>query len=375
MLITIIAFILILGLLVLVHEFGHFIVAKKSGVTVDEFGIGFPPRVFAKRYRETLYSINIIPLGGFVKIKGVPGDEEDSAKLKDKDAFAKQPFWRKSLILMSGVIMNLLLAIILFSIGFIVGLPSVIDDQVIASNAHIENEAIQVIAVAADTGASEQGVAPGDTIISIDGHTFQNVAEIQAYNADKIEQDVVVVFAHESETFTKNIRITESKDSGLGVLGVALVKVGEISYPWYKAIGLGFTTTFRMVGLIFASLGDLIARLFTGGGVSEDVAGPVGIAVLTGQVTRLGFIYILQFVALLSINLAIFNALPIPALDGGRFLFVLIEKLRGKTNNQNIEGTAHRLGFVLLILLVILVTFRDIGQHSESIKGFFQSIF
>lgn len=374
MIITIIAFIVILSLLVLVHEFGHFIAAKKNGVDVEEFGFGFPPKIFGVKYKGTLYSLNWIPLGGFVKIKGVPGEEKNPELLKQKDSFAQKKFWQKLLILASGVLMNILLAAVLLSIGFMIGLPGDVEDNNIKSGAIVKDVHLQVIAVSEDSFAPDAGIEIGDTLVQIDGKNFSTPEQVQDYNRDKTGQVVQVILQRGDETLTKDVQVTYLTEENRGVLGLSLVKVGFISYPWYKAIWYGAITSIKLVWFVIVALVDLVRNLIVNAEVPSDVAGPVGIAAMTGQVTRLGFVYILQFVAVLSVNIALFNALPIPALDGGRLLFIIIEKIRRKANNEKIEGAAHRIGFILLLLLVLMVTFRDITRYSGTIIQFFKNI-
>jgi len=240
MFLTIIVFILILGLLVFVHEFGHFIMAKRNGVKVEEFGFGFPPRIFSKKIKGTIYSINLIPLGGFVK--------------ENQKDFNKQSILKRVKILSAGVLMNIL----------------------------------------------------------------------------------------------------------LGALCLTVVSVSV--YPWYKGIFMGVINAFYLIGLILAALAGLLRDLIWLGRFSNDVFGPIGIASITGQVIREGFLSVFYFIALLSINLAIINILPFPALDGGRLLFLGIEKIKGKPISQKTERIVHGIGFALLIGLMIVITWKDISR-------------
>ena len=373
---TVIIFIIILGLLVFVHELGHFLVARRNGVFAEEFGFGFPPRILglykAKNGRrkliwgskgvespDTVYSLNWIPLGGFVKIRGEDGDEK-----KDPKSFAfKKPLTRMR-ILAAGVAMNFLLAAVLLSIGYFVGIPQAVED---ATNGKLKNEKIQILETVPGSPAEAMGIKVGDQIIGAvreNGQivNFSTIEEIQNFINARKGQGIKIDVKRGNETLELSGIPRTDFPANEGALGISLVKTAEVSYPWYEAIWRGVKSTFDLAGLILTAFGNLLWKLIMGKSVGMDVSGPVGIAVLTGQVVKLGFIYILQFTALLSVNLAIINILPIPALDGGRILFILIEKLKGKPVSQKFEQRAHNVGFALLITLMILVTVRDVAK-------------
>lgn len=373
---TVLVFIIILGLLVFVHEFGHFLVARRNGVFAEEFGFGFPPRIFGlykakngkrklvwgskdMKSENTIYSVNWIPLGGFVKILGEDGQEK-----KDPKSFSsKKPFARVR-ILAAGVAMNFLLAAMLLSIGYFVGIPQAVED---AANGNFKNEKIQIIETIPGSPASRMGIQIGDQIVGAGAGdnqitAFNTVEEVQNFiNANK-GQEIKLNLKRRDETLALSGTPRTDFPASEGALGISLVKTAQVSYPWYEAIWRGAKTTVDLAGMIFVAFGNLLWKLITGHSVGMDVSGPVGIAVLTGQVAKLGFIYILQFTALLSVNLAIINILPIPALDGGRILFILIEKLKGSAVSQKFEQRAHNIGFALLITLMVFVTFRDVAR-------------
>ncbi|OGY78998.1 MAG: RIP metalloprotease RseP [Candidatus Kerfeldbacteria bacterium RIFCSPHIGHO2_02_FULL_42_14] len=372
---TLVWFIIILAVLVLIHEFGHFIAAKRSGVLVEEFGFGFPPKLFGVRYRGTLYSFNAIPFGGFVKLKGVPGEDAHPEHFDDHNSFAKKAFLQKFFILSGGVFMNILLAVMLFAVGFTIGMPQVLDKSNLFSAARIRDEFIQIVETEPTLSAAQAGIQAGDTLLTLDGQVVRSIEEVQEYNAERIGQTVAVQVRRGDETLTFPVNVSALENEERGVLGVQLARVGTVSYPWYLSFGFGIVYALQILWLILGAFATLLIDLITSGQVSADLSGPVGIAAMTGQVAKLGFVYVLQFVALLSLNLALFNILPIPALDGGRIFFLIIEKLRRKKNSERVENVVHRIGFALLLVLIVLVTFRDLHRYSDSIKAFFSGIF
>ncbi|MFA6285360.1 MAG: RIP metalloprotease RseP [Parcubacteria group bacterium] len=382
---TVLIFIIILGLLVFVHELGHFLVARRNGVFAEEFGFGFPPRIFGlykdkngKRKivwgskdvesEDTIYSANWIPLGGFVKIRGEDGEEN-----KDPKSFAsKKPFTRVR-ILAAGVAMNIILAAVLLSIGYFVGIPQAVEDTAAGT---LKDEKIQIIETIPGTPAEQMGIKIGDQVVGAVGDNnqiagFSTIEDVQGYiNANK-GREISLEIRRGAETVKVTGIPRTDFPASEGSLGISLVKTAQVSYPLLESIWRGVRSTFDLAGMIIVAFGSLLWKLITGHSVGMDVSGPVGIAVLTGQVAKLGFIYILQFAAVLSVNLAIINILPIPALDGGRILFILIEKIKGNPVSQKIEARAHNIGFALLITLMVVVTFRDVARLDvlEKIKN------
>ncbi len=361
---TLLLFILVLSLLVFVHEFGHFIVAKRMGMKVEEFGFGFPPRLWGVQRGETMYSINWIPLGGFVKIKGESGEHAG-----DHDSFASKKAWQRFLVLVAGVAMNLLLAMVLFSIGYMSGLPSVVDET-LPNSARVSEEAITVMQVVDGSPAAVAGIVAGDEIVSVDGQVFVSDAQAREYMAQHSSEGIQLVVQKSDGTYSTSALTSEYLESvdTTGV-GLAFVTTGLVSYPFFQAIGQGVWTTIQLTGEVVAAFYGLIRDLIITQHVGVDLSGPVGIAVMTGQVAAMGFVYLLQFTAILSINLAIINIFPFPALDGGRVLFLFLEKLRGRPVNQRVEIAAHNLGFMLLMVLVVLVTYKDLVTFSDEILG------
>lgn len=356
MFITILIFIAVLAVLVLAHEFGHFIVAKKFGCRVDEFGFGFPPKLFGFKKGGTEYTLNLLPLGGFVKIKGEQGEGE-----QDADSFAHKSAGRRVLILAAGVIMNVLVAVVLMQIVMAVGTRQLIDERV-SPSAHIEDRRTQIVQILDNSPAKTAGVEPGDIIVSVEG-VSQPVtsANLRAALQQEPTKERRIVLKRADSEITKNLAAAKLQETDQYGFGVGLIETGIVSYPLPVALWKGVTQTWYITAETFKAFGGMLHKLFIGEKVSEELAGPVGIAVLTREVASAGFMPLLQLIALLSINLAIINVLPIPALDGGRILFVLIEKLRGgKKVRAQIENIVHVIGFLLLLLLIFIVTYRDI---------------
>lgn len=378
---TLLLFIIILGLLVFVHELGHFLVARKLGVKAEEFGFGFPPRaigiyregnkwrwVFKKTPRadSTIYSLNWIPLGGFVKIKG-----EDGSDKTDADSFAGKAVWKRIAIVAAGVSMNLVLAAAILSVGFGVGIPQALDGAM--PGAKIKNRGMQIVSVAKKSPADAAGLRAGDEILSVDGKKM-DFKELQAYVTGLVGEDVVYSIKSSGVVAEKKIKPVILPETGKGGIGIGLVETGIVSYPWHLAIWRGVAETGYLIKEILTAFYTLLRDLIFGKSVAVDLSGPVGIAVLTGRVARLGFAYILQFAAVLSVNLAIVNILPVPALDGGRLLFLAIEKIRRRPVSQKLESVIHNIGFALLMLLVAVITYRDFVKFGDKFQNLWENI-
>ncbi|MFC1640827.1 RIP metalloprotease [Patescibacteria group bacterium] len=361
MLLTIVAFVVVLGLLIFVHELGHFIAAKKAGCRVDEFGFGFPPKIFGIKRGETEYTINWLPIGGFVRIFG-----EDGSGEKDKKSFASKKAWVRTLILAAGISMNILLAAFLFSIGYGIGFPQAIPSDGI-EGATITEEKVQVSYVEPDTPAAIAELETLDEIYSFNGVRIQKSEDLTNAVKDSLGEEVEVVIKRGGEEMNVTITPREEYPEDQGPIGIELVETGIVAYPWYRAVWEGIRTAFTTLLMIVVSLYYLIRDAIATGEFQEGaIRGPVGIAVLTGQFAKQGIAYLLWFAGFLSVNLALINALPFPALDGGRLLFIGIEKLRGgKKVKQSTENIIHLIGFGLLILMVVVITFRDVIHFQD----------
>jgi regulator of sigma E protease len=365
-----IVFILILGLLIFVHELGHFLMARRNGIRAEEFGFGFPPRAVGiirdeetKKFKwvwggkdivsdNTVYSINWIPLGGFVKIKGADTMEPG------EDSFIGKSAWIRIKVLAAGVVMNFILAWFLISIGLMIGAPEAIDS--IAANGN--SSKIQISDVQTESPASAMGFKIGDEVLKKQksGLDFAIVKDVQDYISANKGREITLKIKRGDKILSLSGTPRADAPLGQGPLGISLVETTIIKYPWYQAIWKGLTTVIDLIGAMVVGLFVLIKNILTTQHAGVEVAGPVGIAVMTKQFTSLGLIYVLQFAALLSINLGIINAFPFPALDGGRILFILIEKVKGSPVSQKTEQMFHSVGFVLLILLMLFITFKDV---------------
>lgn len=370
--VAVVAFVVILGLLVLVHEFGHFWVARRAGVAVEEFAIGFPPRLLSWVRRGTRYSFNLVPFGGFVRLAG---EEEPASGTLAATSGSEGPSgislfqasrWRRAAIMFAGVAMNFLLGAALLAVGFGVGLPQVVDGDLPANARDVRT---QVISVAASSPAAQAGIQPGDALVSLDGQPVASLQQVQAYTGSHAGQPIAVVVRRgQGQEISLTLTPQQLPESeGRAAVGVGLATVGRVAVPWWRAPWEGLVAAWSLVVAILFGLGEIIGKLFGAGSGPVDVAGPIGVAVLTGQAVQLGWLYVLQFVAVLSINLAVINLLPLPALDGGRLAVLGIEAIRRKALPERFENSLHRFGFGALIALLILVTVVDARRFGAGI--------
>lgn len=358
-----IAAISIVSLLVL-HEFGHFILAKKFGVKVEEFGIGYPPRIFGKKFGETLYSINLLPFGAMVKIPGADGDD---AAVENSRRYTSKPIWQRFLILVGGIVSFWIAAAILLSIVFSLGATQAISDE---EGGVLANPKVQILAVAANSPAQIAGIKVGDTIKQFSPVTgeiqfsISKVKEVQDLTEQYKGQEITLTIQRGKDILTVSLVPRASPPQGEGAMGVALVRTALITYPWWQAPIKGVTATVDLTNNIIIGWGQILANLIKGQGLPQGVQfmGPIGMGSLIGQAAQVGINYFLQFIAVISISLAVFNLLPIPALDGGRLLFLAIEKIKGKAIPRKIEDNITTACFSLLVLLMIFITIKDITR-------------
>ncbi len=341
MLITVVAFLGVLVVLIIAHELGHFFTAKASGVKVEEFGLGFPPRLLGIRRGETLYSLNAVPLGGFVKMAG----EVDPTAPR---SLASKRIGTRILVLGAGSLMNALLPLLLFSIAFMV------PHNVIVGEVLVEE-------VALNSPAARAGIEPGDTLLLVNNKPVRNISDVQRNIFLNLGKNITLLVKHDNGT-TENIRLTPrwKPPAGQGATGIMVKTLDPSiirqSQPFWKAIPMGVKQCIETFVLFKNAIASMII-----GAAPVAIAGPVGIAQITGEVARAGIGPLLEFAAFLSLNLAIINILPFPALDGGRIAFVLLEWFRrGKRISAKTEGTVHMVGFAMLMGLILLITYQDI---------------
>jgi regulator of sigma E protease len=357
--ITIIAFIVILSILVLIHELGHFLVAKKVGIKVEEFGIGFPPRAYGKKYGETLYSINWLPIGGFVKMYGE--DEAGGGKISgqkaadrvqedEKRAFYAQPLWQRMIVVVAGVVMNFILAVVVISFLFAtVGVP-------LPSNSIIVSE------VNHSSPAEKAGLKTNDKILAIDG---QKVSQIDSFikATKKLKgKSLNLEVVRNGKEFQTSLTPREIYPKDEGPMGIAITDIEVKKYSWWQAPVFGTIEAAKFSWMIVSGLGSMAYDFAVHGTKPQGLAGPVGVAQLTGQAVQAGWASVLWFLALLSLNLAVLNILPIPALDGGRFFFMLIELVTRRKVSPKYEALAHGIGLVVLLGLMLVLTIFDVAR-------------
>lgn len=327
---TIIYAIIIFCLLIFVHELGHFIVAKVCGVKVNEFAIGMGPAIFKKQKGETLYAVRLFPIGGFCAMEG---EDEDS---EDDRAFNNKPAWQRALVLTAGSFMNLLTAVVLMIvIAFVVGQATTTVNEVLD-----------------DSPAYRAGMMSGDRIVEVDGTAVDEWNDVITYIGESSRDTADIVVERDGAQQTLTAALEYDKESGRNKIGIT----PEMKHSVAGSVGSGMKNTWNMTVMMY----KVIKQLFTGDVSVSELSGPVGIVYAVNQSAKAGVIYVVYLASLLSLNLAIMNMLPFPALDGGRLLFLLIRKITGKRITDAIEGKIHFIGIILLMVLMVYVTWNDI---------------
>jgi regulator of sigma E protease len=383
---TIIIFIAILLLLVLIHEAGHFFAAKISKVRVEEFAFGFPPRIFSIKKGETNYVFNALPVGGYVKIYGENGEEKEGDK--DKSFVNKSPLI-KIFILSAGVIMNIVLAYILITISLYGTTNFQIDSdtneyKTFLKEGRIKDEYFVIANVSDNSPAKRAGLSVGDKIHNIYINQEDREGKVLLYknldlekSSEEITNNIVDNLNSKNSGFNDSITLVYQNIKGIAtttiagvyglenisdkkLVGISFVKFARVNLKPLEAFKIGFIKTGEAISGTISGFWELFINLFKNGQISENVSGPVGIFNMVGEASNLGFDYLLLFAAVLSISLAVFNILPFPALDGGRILFVLIEWITRKKISEKWQGILNGAGFIILILLMIIVSARDL---------------
>ena len=388
MLITIMVFLVILSLLVLVHEAGHFFVAKKFGIKIEEFGFGFPPRLFAKKFGETFYSINWLPIGGFVKLYGEDpagggkiriNDKGLMIKDNDKRAFFAKTPWQRGIVIIAGVIMNAILAAIIFYIflgisGFKTELPLLSNYKFFGVNQTNFSEVV-ISSIAKNSPAEKQGLKALTKVIAVNGQKItdsKNFIDIVGKNRGR-EIEITWSVLQTNEIHKTKIIPRLNPPKSEGALGVGLFSLSTAVLNYETPVQKAFSGIVHPINLMAYNLnvmGNLVKISFekkTTEPLSQGISGPVGIASLTGSILEIQnlkekILQLLNLAGILSISLAFFNLLPIPALDGGRLFFILIEAFTGRKVNPRFESLAHTIGMAVLLFLMVLITFKDIGK-------------
>ena len=358
---SVLIFIIILAVLIIVHEYGHFIVAKKGGIRVDEFGLGYPPRAKTLFKRKgTLFTLNWLPFGGFVKIFGEnPDDESLNGEFK-ASAFVNKPKWLQALVLFAGPFMNFLFAWLIIFLSLLIGLPTGIDEKM--NPEFITDKAVMVTEIYPNSPAEMSGIKPGDVIDSVkikNEEYFLNGSDELKELVGLNNKEVFEIKYKRGETL-ESVNITPKEINGGYMLGLSLNSFGVYKPSFFIAFIDSFKFTWSLISSITEALFNLIIGAFSGGADISNLTGPVGIVSLVGDATKLGLVYILSFAAVISVNLGVVNLIPFPALDGGRLLFILIEKIKGSRVNHNVLNWLNFVGFSLLIVLMIFITYHDI---------------
>lgn len=364
---SILVFIIVLSILVMIHEFGHFIAAKRAGIGVEEFGFGLPPRLWGKKVKGTIYSINWLPFGGFVKLVG----EDPTDKKRDqKDSFYHKSLWHRTRVVVAGVFMNTVLAvvifyIVLFALGFKVNLPLIFEHKFKFVN---ETRQVLVADIESGTPAEAAGLQITDSIVAIGDEKIESLDELQQIVRTSENKTLKLIVENPINNAQRVIEATPKYNERIKApaLGIGLGELVVLNYdePWQKVFA-GFIHSFNLIDYSIDGFGDLIGSAISSGDispVSEGVSGPVGIAQITSDAVSTGPLSVLQLMGLLSLNLAFLNILPIPALDGGRFAFLIYEVFSRRKPNANVEKWVHSIGFAFLIGLIVLITFNDIAK-------------
>ena len=365
---TILIFLAVLVMLILVHEFGHFFVAKKSGIRVDEFGIGFPPKIIGKKIGETEYTINWLPLGGFVSIWGEnPTDENYTDSGDNSRSFVQQPKYIQAAVLVAGVTMNILFAFVLYVIAFMIGMPTAIESFETAGNIH--GVRLVVTSILPESPALDQ-LLPNDEIValrtengSLSSSEQLTPKEVSEFISSSNGAEVTFEVKRQNDSHTLTLQplqgIFKDDPSRYGA-GFTMSLVGIQNLPIHLAIVEGAKQTYTAFIDITIGLYGFFTGIVTGSSNFSDVTGPVGIVGLVGDAAAMGIVWLISFSAFISLNLAVINLLPFPALDGGRLVLVGIEAITRKPINPMIATRLNQVGFIALLTLMAIVTFNDV---------------
>ncbi len=345
-------FVVALSVLVLVHEWGHFMAAKKTGVRVEEFGLGLPPRIWGKKIGGTIYSINWLPIGGFCRLYGEDITDIKKSNDRSKSFYYKKP-WQKLIIVLGGVIMNLVLAVVVFGVVYtIVGIPEEVDK-------------VSIVEVSKNSPAEMAGLKENDVILKVNGIEVKKaealIDEVGKYKG----KNVMLTVETGDMVHELSVLVRENPSEGEGSMGVAVSNTEMKPIPWYrfdKGVAAGFKEAFYWGKIIFSGVFDMFKSLLSGK-VPKDVSGPVGMYEATSSINEnQGILAVIHFFAIVSVNLAVVNVLPFPALDGGRIIFVIYEMITKKRTNQKVEAAVNNFGMIILLALILIITVGDVRR-------------
>jgi regulator of sigma E protease len=361
-LVTVLVVTLVFGALVLVHELGHFIAAKRAGIRVDEFGFGFPPRVVGWKRGETLYSLNLIPLGGFVRLFG-----EDGEGRGEPGNFLTQPIGKRALVLVMGVAMNLVLAYVIITGLMFFKTPLYVGQASDYPGVKITSQSVVITDVESGSPANKAGIKAGDTVKMIDGTPVGDDQVARRILQSHANQTIGIVVKDQGQE--RSLTVHLRKNSSSGALGVGLGRSQSVRVPIWEVPIVAAVEEFRLIWLILVSIGGVFAGLIIHQTAPAGVAGPIGIVAVIQKVLELGIVPLLRLVVVLSLSLAVFNILPIPALDGGRLAFLGIEKISGHAVKTKVENAFHAAGFWLLLLLIGAISIYDVYRLTHHSLG------
>lgn len=370
----ILIFLIIFSIVVFIHELGHFLGARIAGVKVEEFGIGFPPKIWKKKYKETEYFIGALPFGGYTKIFGM--DEIDDEKDKDPKAYERKGPWPKALICLGGVIMNLIFAVILFYFlvagsGFKMSQTMILSDYKFPFGAQVNHPLI--IAVDENSPAALAGLKSRDVVLSLDGKAIASAEQLTLTTESLRGKAVSLVYrdgkTYETKTITITPRLEKAEDQG--PLGVALAEIAYLDYTsWFDKLFCGFEHTYNFVDYSVRAMGSFVSESVHEKSVqplADSMSGPVGIFAITKVVSKEGLVALINLLALLSVALGVSNLIPIPAMDGAKTVFVFLEAINKKIFTKELLMRVEQFGMIFLIILAVVMVFKDFVQFKDII--------
>lgn len=370
--IAIFIFIIILSVLVMIHEFGHFIMAKRAGIGVEEFGFGLPPRIWGKKIKGTIYSVNWLPFGGFVRLVG---EDPTDKHANGKNSFGSKSILTRATVIVAGVFMNLMLAAVIYyyfviSSGFSLPFEKLPFDYTFKGVSQISR--VVVAGVSPDSPASKVDIKTEEAILSVDGTDIKSIIDLQTIIRKSEDKSIPVVLENVKDHKTRTVNVVPkmNKEVNAPAIGVSLAELSYLNFNTLpQKIFSGFIFSYNMIIFSFGALGKLIGSAISSGNVqpvANAVSGPIGIAHLTMKLISFKdplpvvIASVLNLMAMFSLNLAVLNILPIPALDGGRFAFLIYEAISKKKPNASVEKWIHSIGFVALIGLIFVISYNDI---------------